>query len=98
MLDSGTIRVPNYQYFLMKNKAEKNSFSNLTSLREIAASILKHICTQTKEESPSSSNHSTLNEIEHFLKTGDFEAKTKKIVCANPTLLTLVDKHWEEVS
>ena len=96
MLDSGTIHVHDYQYFLMMNKAE--TFANLIiSLREIAASILAQICTQNNEESPSS-DHSIVNEIENFLKTRDFEAKKKKIVCANPTLLTLVDKHWEEVS
>ena len=41
---------------------------------------------------------SLVRELECFVRTGDFEPITKKsekIVCFNPTLLTLDDQRWE---
>ena len=38
---------------------------------------------------------SFLDNVEHFLQTDDFEPKTLKTVCLNPTLLTLDNKRWE---
>ena len=59
----------------------------LTSFREIAQIIAK-----TKYIP---SINSLVDEIEYFLKTGDFELKPGKIVCVNPTLLTLGNKLWQ---
>ena len=37
-------------------------------------------------------NYCIVDEMENFLRTGDIEAKVDKIVCVNPSLLTLDEK------
>ena len=64
---------------------------NLVIVRDIAESITGHIRLNKNDFSSG-----VVNEIEGFLKTGDFESKADRIVCINPTLLTLDDdKLWE---
>ena len=71
---------------------EQNPQLNLFSLENIA--VMMAICTGNDANSASLINIVNASEIERFLRTGDFAAKIEKIVCLNPTLLTLDDKYW----
>ena len=65
----------------------------LISLREIAEEITIQIGIRVEDIPTLGKGY--VDEIEHYLRTGDFEQKTDKIVCVNPTLLTLDDKQWQ---
>lgn len=62
------------------------------NLDEVAIAIAAKMGIESNKKSSATS---LLDEIGHFLATGDFEEKSDKIVCVNPTLLTLDDKKWE---
>ena len=49
------------------------------------------------EEIIATTRESLVEEVELFLRTGDFEAKTDVIVCVNPTLLTMDEKLWRVI-
>ena len=88
-MDAGAIQLKTFDELLESKKRDLSS--SLVSLRQIGKivsiySVGIDIPTQGIEHA---------NEIEFFLRTGDFELKANKIVCLNPTLLTLDDEQWE---
>jgi len=90
ILDSAAVCYRGFTKFL--ETKEQNSSSSLFSLREIAAGLVGRMGVNL-EETPSF--HRLWDEMELFLTTGDFEPKTFKVVCLNPTLLTSDDKLWQ---
>lgn len=66
----------------------------LIRLSEIAQDILRNIGLRVQD---TASSQVLADEIEYYLKMGDFESKSEKIVCVNPTLLTLDDKLWKGI-
>ena len=90
ILDSGAIRRVDFDEFL-KSKQHIPSAS-LISLKEIAESLLVQIGINIQP-----SVYRLLEEMELFLQTGDFEPKTFKVCCLNPTLLTLDEQIWQVI-
>lgn len=68
----------------------------LVSVRDIAEGIMSNVGIRV-EDIPLLGK-SFVDEIEYFVQTGNVSNKTDKIVCVNPTLLTLEDKLWEVTS
>ena len=90
IVNTGTNFIEGFEAFL-KNHWQKDC-SDLVSLRDISKIIALHM---GLDKSDFPSDDKLLDTIEYFLKTGDFEEKSVKPVCVNPTLLTLDDNLWE---
>ena len=73
-------------------KKAQNSLSDLISLRDIARNITASMGYNVDNLSLSSC---LVEEVLYFLRIGDFELKAGKIICINPTLLTLEDNLWQ---
>ena len=90
ILDSAAVCYRGFTKFL--ETKEQNSSSSLFSLREIAANLVLRMGVNL-EETPSVQR--LVGEMELFLSKGNLEPKHYKVVCLNPTLLTLDDKVWQ---
>ena len=71
-----------------------NPRSALFSMAHFALLIIGHLGIHSKD---SFAHQSLQSEIEFLLKTGDLIAKVGKVVCVNPTLLSLEDKIWQVI-
>ena len=90
ILDSCAISLMGMDKF--SESKEKNPSVNLVDYKEMAKAQAPLMGIDV-DSSPLSIN--VMNEIEFFLETGDLEPKKDKIICVNPTLLTLDDTFWE---
>ena len=91
IIESAAFRTtPIHEEFMIK-KAQ-NCLSDLISLRDIACNITASMGYNVDNLSLSSS---LVEEVLYFLRIGDFEVKAGKIICINPTLLTLEDNLWQ---
>ena len=90
ILDSGAVHYEGFAKFIVTK--QQNPLSSLVSLRNIAANLVVRMGVNL-EETPSVQR--LVGEMELFLSKGNLEPKHYKVVCLNPTLLTLDDKVWQ---
>lgn len=89
-LNCGSIKIKSLKEF-SESQQKENPPLELVTFKDIAESITVRLGLNNNGFSSG-----VVNEIVGFLKTGDFDIKTNKIVCINPTLLTIDDdKLWD---
>ena len=89
-MDSAAVHYEGFAKFFETKQQNPSSF--LVSLKDIAAGLVLRMGVNF-EETPSVQR--LVDEMECFLRTGDLQPKNYKVLCLNPTLLTLDDKLWQ---